>query len=59
MGKLNRSPFRCRNCKHRFYVYVAPERDEVEETEETEDTVGTDAEAAEPKAEAAHNHDAL
>jgi len=54
MEKLHRSPFRCRNCKHRFYLYVRPERDE---EEETVDAVETERDAAEPKPEPARDQD--
>jgi len=54
MEKLHRSPFRCRNCKHRFYLYIAPERDE-EENEEPLDAVEPEGDAPEPKGEPARN----
>jgi hypothetical protein len=34
MEKLRRTPFRCRGCHNRFYVYIPREKDEVEEPEE-------------------------
>jgi hypothetical protein len=34
MGKLRRTPFRCRGCSNRFYVYVPREKDEVEDLAE-------------------------
>jgi hypothetical protein len=54
MKALHRVPYRCRSCKARFFVYVAPERDEVEETAEVEALA---PEAVESKAETAHNPD--
>jgi hypothetical protein len=54
MKWLHRAPYRCRNCKNRFYVYVAPERDEVDETP---DAAETEPEAAESKNEPARNPD--
>jgi hypothetical protein len=53
MKVLCRAPFRCRSCKNRFYVYVAPERDEMDDPLDAVET-----EAAEPKTEAAQNPDA-
>jgi hypothetical protein len=52
MKFIHRSPFRCRNCKNRFYVYVAPERDEADETE-----VPAQPGAEAQKAEATQNPD--
>ena len=31
MGKLRRTPFRCRGCNNRFYIYVSREKDEVDD----------------------------
>jgi hypothetical protein len=30
MGKFRRTPFRCRGCQNRFYVYIPHEKDEIE-----------------------------
>jgi hypothetical protein len=57
MKILHRAPYRCRNCKNRFYVYIAPERDAVEETAEQEQGEPEQAEEGETKAEATHNPD--
>jgi hypothetical protein len=52
MKMLHRSPFRCRSCQNRFYVYVAPERDEAAEILHAEVPA-----SAEPKAEVTRNPD--
>jgi hypothetical protein len=52
MGTIHRSPFRCRNCQNRFYVYIAPELHDAEAPGE----VRTESAAA-PKAEPAENPD--
>jgi len=38
MQKFRRTPFRCRNCQKRFYVYIPVEKDELEETTEPPET---------------------
>jgi hypothetical protein len=43
MGKLHRTPFRCRSCQNRFYVF----RDK-KELEETAETAARNADAAKP-----------
>jgi bisphosphoglycerate-independent phosphoglycerate mutase (AlkP superfamily) len=53
MEKLHRTPFRCRGCHNRFYVYIRPERDDVEETAETSET----PENGHSEAEEAHDPD--
>lgn len=54
MEKFRRTPFRCRSCHNRFYVYIPPDKDEVEESAETEETA--DADTGEPSEEA-HDSD--
>ena len=49
MKAFRRSPFRCRNCKNRFYRYIPPVKDDLDET--------VDAGVTEPKQEAAHKPD--
>ena len=51
MNLFHRWPYRCRNCQNRFYVYIAPAKDDVEETAEVEE------EAGRSKAETAQNPD--
>ena len=50
MKMLQRSPYRCRGCHKRFYVYIPKEKDEIEEVEPEEA-------ASETNAETAHNPD--
>jgi hypothetical protein len=61
MEKLRRTPFRCRGCHHRFYVYIPRDRDEVEETAETAESPETpetaEAETGHSEGEGAHNPD--
>jgi hypothetical protein len=38
MEKLRRTPFRCRGCHNRFYVYIPRDRDEVEDSGEVPET---------------------
>lgn len=33
MLKLRRTPYRCRGCNHRFYVYLPPDRETPQGTE--------------------------
>ena len=53
MGKFRRTPFRCRGCHNRFYVYVPRDKDEVEEPLDGLDT----AETPETEAEATPSSD--
>ncbi|HUB79807.1 MAG TPA: hypothetical protein VMB03_13465 [Bryobacteraceae bacterium] len=44
MAKLRRTPYRCRGCQNRFYVYVPREDDEdVESAEETPEVEAGDS----------------
>ncbi len=43
MFKLRRTPFRCRGCNNRFFVYVPREKDELEEAAEAAETPETGA----------------
>ena len=38
MHKFRRTPFRCRGCHKRFYVYIPREKDELEESVEPAET---------------------
>ena len=49
MSKLGRSPFRCRGCQSRFYVYVP--HDEEEEELETEETAESESEETDEEEE--------
>jgi hypothetical protein len=42
MGKFRRTPFRCRGCQNRFYVYIPPEKDEIEEEQDSVETPETE-----------------
>lgn len=55
MEKLRRTPYRCRGCHNRFYVYIPRDRDEVGEAAETAETPET--ETGHSDGEAAHNPD--
>jgi pyruvate-formate lyase-activating enzyme len=58
MEKLRRTPFRCRGCHNRFYMYIPREKDEVDETVEPAETTETpDAENGHSEGEAAHKPD--
>jgi hypothetical protein len=52
MRKLHRTPYRCRGCHNRFYVYIPPEKDENEATVDADET-----RTADPNSEAVHNPD--
>jgi hypothetical protein len=52
MLKFRRTPFRCRGCHNRFYVYIRAEKDEAEESAETPE-IGT----GQPDSEGTHNPD--
>jgi len=43
MAKLRRTPFRCRGCHNRFYVYVPRDKDELEAPAETPEIEATDS----------------
>ena len=49
MRKLGRSPFRCRGCQNRFYIYVP--QDEEEEDLETEETAESESEESDEEPE--------
>lgn len=55
MEKIRRTPFRCRGCHSRFYVYVPRDKDEAEETAEAAGTPGTQSGQADHQR--AHNPD--
>jgi pyruvate-formate lyase-activating enzyme len=55
MGKLRRSPFRCRGCHNRFYVYIRQDSDEVEESAEAAET--PEAETGQQDGEGVHKPD--
>ena len=55
MGKLRRTPFRCRGCHNRFYVYIPRKNDEVEESEDPVENPVT--ETNESDDEGAHKSD--
>lgn len=55
MAKLRRTPFRCRGCSNRFYVYIPREKDDVQEPEEGIEN--PEAGASQPKDQAAHKSD--
>ena len=38
MKKLRRTPYRCRGCHNRFYVYVPRDKDEVEDLDSEAET---------------------
>ena len=58
MEKLRRTPFRCRGCHNRFYVYIPRDKEDVEETAETAETSETpEAESGPSGGEGAHNPD--
>jgi DNA-directed RNA polymerase subunit RPC12/RpoP len=52
MEKFGRTPYRCRSCHKRFYVYVPRERDEVDESAESPEN-----EASASGGEEAHDPD--
>jgi hypothetical protein len=41
MGKFRRTPYRCRGCHHRFYVYIPREKDEIDEDPDSAETPET------------------
>lgn len=55
MDKLRRTPFRCRGCHNRFYVYVPRDKDELEEAPDAAETPETGDRQHDD--EGAHNSD--
>jgi hypothetical protein len=49
MERLRRTPFRCRSCQHRFYVYIPRERDDLADIETLETEAPPDDEATSNK----------
>ena len=43
MGKLRRTPFRCRGCHNRFYIYVLRDKEEAATAAEPAETPETEA----------------
>jgi hypothetical protein len=48
MGKLRRTPYRCRSCQHRFYVYVPPDRDDIDQPDTPDDEATPNQDVAKP-----------
>jgi hypothetical protein len=55
MAKLRRTPFRCRGCHNRFYIYVPRDKDDVEDVASPEET--PESESAAPGEEEEHKPD--
>jgi hypothetical protein len=59
MLMLHRSPYRCRGCHNRFYVFLAPEKALAEPVEEAaEDQEPEDRQPERENSETARNPDA-
>jgi hypothetical protein len=49
MGKLHRTPYRCRGCQRRFYVYIRPDdKAEIAEVDTPDDGSAPDHDVAKP-----------
>ncbi len=50
MHRFRRTPYRCRGCQNRFYLYIPVEKDELDDAAAPEQ-----AEGGQPDAETEHN----